>query len=287
MAEASPVVRNISDTALWAAYFRGEETKRKDAIFRDPYAERLEGGRGTEIAKTIPEGQAHAWAWVARTYLFDQFIRQEIDSGSDLIVNCAAGLDARPYRMELPPSLQWVELDLPGILAYKEEILANEKPRCALERIRIDLARVDERRGVLEAVARKGKKALILTEGLLVYLAAEEVASLARDLAAVNSFHRWISDLHSPGLLQMMQKRTGKALEKAGAPFRFGPAEGPGFFRPYAWEPVHVEGLLKTATRFGRPPLLLRLLSRLPESKGPQGKRPWSGVCVLEKRKVG
>jgi hypothetical protein len=45
--------------------------------------------------------------------------------------------------------------------------------------------------------------------------------------------------------------------------------------------------LLKTATRFGRPPLLLRLLSHLPESTGAQGKRPWSGVCVLEKKKVG
>lgn len=96
MAEGSGVVRNISDTALWAAYFRAEETKRPDALFRDPYAEKLEGGRGTEIAKTIPAGQSHAWAWVTRTYLFDQFLRREIENGADLIVNCAAGLDARP-----------------------------------------------------------------------------------------------------------------------------------------------------------------------------------------------
>ncbi len=97
--EREPAVRNISDTARWAAYFRAEETKRADALFRDPYAERLAGARGTEIANTLPEGNKHEWAWVARTYLFDQFIERLIGEGTDLVVNLAAGLDARPYRM--------------------------------------------------------------------------------------------------------------------------------------------------------------------------------------------
>jgi hypothetical protein len=46
---------------------------------------------------------------------------------------------------------------------------------------------------------------------------------------------------------------------------------------------VQVQGLLKTAARFGRPPFLLRILAKLPESTGPQGNRPWSGVCLLQK----
>jgi methyltransferase (TIGR00027 family) len=284
MAETQGVVRNISDTALWAAYFRTEESKRRDALFHDPYAERLDGGRGTEIARTIPEGQAHAWAWVSRTYLFDQFLRKEIENGADLIVNCAAGLDARPYRMELPSSLEWIELDLPEILAYKEERLAQDKPRCALERIRVDLSNASERRKVFEAVGARGKRGLIITEGLLIYLSPEEVGSFATDLAGVGAFQRWLIDITSPGLLQMMQKRAGKTLEKVGAPFRFGPPEGPGFFVPYGWDVVDVQGLLKTAARFGRPPFFLRLLAKLPESKGQQGKRPWSGVCLLQKK---
>lgn len=283
MPDPPAVVRHISDTALWAAYFRAEESKRADALFRDPYAEKLDGGKGVEIAKSIPEGQAHAWAWVSRTYLFDQLIWKEIENGADLIVNCAAGLDARPYRMELPPSLQWVELDLPDILAYKEERLAQEKPRCVLERIRIDLANAPERRRVLESVGTKGKRGVILTEGLLIYLLPEEVASFARVLASVASFQRWILDMASPGLLEMMRKSAGKALERVGAPFRFGPAEGPGFFGPHGWDAIQVQGVLKTAARFGRPPFILRMLAKLPESTGRQGNRPWSGVCLLQK----
>ena len=283
MPEPPGVVRHISDTALWAAYFRAEETKRPDALFRDPYAEILEGGKGAEIARTIPEGQAHAWAWVSRTYLFDQFLRKEIEQGSDLVVNCAAGLDARPYRMELPSSLRWFELDLPDILSYKEERLAKEKPGCALERIRVDLANASDRRKVLESIGAKGKRGVVLTEGLLIYLSPEEVGSFARDLAGTASFQRWILDLASPGLLRMMQKTAGKTLERIGAPFRFGPVEGPGFFGPHGWDAMQVNGVLKTAARFGRPPFILRLLAKLPESTGPKGNRPWSGVCLMQK----
>jgi len=284
MSDSRHLVRNISDTALWAAYFRAEESKRPDALFHDPFAERLEEGKGAEIARSIPEGQAHAWAWVSRTYLIDQFIRKEIESGADLIVNCAAGLDARPYRMELPSNLRWFELDLLEILAYKEERLAREKPNCMLERIRVDLSNASERRRVFEAAGARGKRGVILTEGLLIYLSPEEVGGLARDLAGVDSFQRWLLDIASPGLLQMMQKSAGKALDRVGAPFRFGPAEGPGFFGPYGWDVVDVQGLLKTAARFGRPPFILRQLAKLPESTGPQGKRPWSGVCLLQKK---
>jgi methyltransferase (TIGR00027 family) len=278
------VVRNISDTARWAAVFRARETERADALFRDPYAERLAGKIGVDIANTLAEGNSHAWAWVARTYLFDQFIAREIEQGTDMVVNLAAGLDARPYRMVLPASLQWIEVDLPEILAYKEGILANEKPACVLERVRTDLSDGSARRALFADLDRRAKRVLILTEGLLIYLGAEEVAALAEDLAASTHFQRWIMDLASPGLLRMMQRTTGKQLSEVGAPFKFGPAEGPVFFTPHGWEPVDVKGLLKTATRFKRPPFFLRLLGRLPEQKGPAGNRPWSGVCLFKKR---
>ena len=275
---------NISDTARWAAYFRAEETKRPDALFRDPYAERLCGQHGVDIANTLPDGNKHAWAWVTRTYLFDLFITQELQRGVDLVLNLAAGLDARPYRMKLPDLLQWIEVDLPGILGYKEEILAGERPTCALEGVRLDLADVNARRALFANVHQRAKKILVLTEGLLIYLGAEEVAALAHDLASGANFQRWIMDLTSPRLLKIMQKTTGKRLSEIGAPFKFAPAEGPAFFSPHGWEPMEVKGVLKTATKFKRPPLFLRLLGHLPEKKGPAGNQPWSGVCLFKKK---
>jgi methyltransferase (TIGR00027 family) len=285
VAKAPGVVRNISDTARWAAYFRAQETARPDALFRDPFAERLAGQHGVDIAHTLPEGNKHAWAWVTRTYLFDYFITQELNQGVDLVLNLAAGLDARPYRMKLPASLHWVEVDLPEILAYKEEILADEKPSCALERIRLNLSDANARQTLFAELNRRAKKILVLTEGLLIYLSAEEVAALAKDLAADANFQRWILDIASPGLLRMMQRTTGKHLSQVGAPFKFAPGEGPAFFAPHGWEPMEVRDVLKAAAQFKRPPWLLRLLARLPEKKGPVGNRPWSGICLFGKRR--
>jgi methyltransferase (TIGR00027 family) len=281
MAESTMIVRNVSDTARWAAVFRANETARPDAMFNDPYASRLAGALGVDIANTLPEGNSHAWAWVARTYLFDKFIEREIEQGADMVVNLAAGLDARPYRMKLPPALQWVEVDLPEILTYKEEILAADKPTCRLERIRQDLSDEAGRKPLFAELASRAKKILVLTEGLMIYLDPAEVVLLAKDLAAQPTFQRWIFDLHSPGLLRIMQRTAGTQLSQVGASFKFGPAEGPAFFEPCGWNVIDVQGLLKTSARFKRPPFALRLLSHLPERKGPQGSRPWSGVCLM------
>jgi methyltransferase (TIGR00027 family) len=283
MSGSTAQVRNVSDTALWAAHFRAEESRRPDALFRDPYAEKLGAQRGGEMARTLPQGLSHAWAWVARTYLFDQLLQKEIEDGADLIVNCAAGLDARPYRMQLPSALQWIEADLPDMLAYKTALLANDKPACQLERIAVNLADIDERRRFFSGIVSRGKRGVVLTEGLLIYLSAEEVAQFAEDLSGVASLQRWILDMHSPRLLAMMQRNTGKALEKVGAPFKFGPAEGPAFFRAHGWTPAEVEGLLHTAARFRRPPLLLRFIARISDVRNWKGNRPWAGVCLLQK----
>jgi len=55
-----------------------------------------------------------------------------------MVVNLAAGLDTRPYRMALPSGLQWIEIDLPELLAYKAETLAGETLACRLERVALD-----------------------------------------------------------------------------------------------------------------------------------------------------
>jgi len=282
MDEENLTVRGVSDTARWVAYFRALETQRPDALFRDPYAERLAGEHGFQIANTLAAGNKHEWAWVARTYLFDQFLSRAIEEGADLVLNLAAGLDARPYRMNLPATLQWVEVDFPEIVAYKETILADETPRCRLERVSLDLSEMAARRELFAQLGGRARKIVVASEGLLIYFATEDVGSLATDLAAEPHFKSWIVDLASPGQLRIMQRTTGKQLSEAGAAFKFGPAEGAKFFRPYGWEAKDVQGMLKTAAQFDRAPA--ELLGLLPEPDGNPGNFPWTGVCLLERK---
>ncbi len=283
MTQPDPAIRNVSDTALWAAHYRAVESARPDALFRDPYAERLAGERGRRIAAAEQKKNRADWAWAMRTVLFDELLRPELapERGTDLVVNLAAGLDARPYCLDLLPELRWVEVDLPGILDHKEQLLAGETPRCRLERVRLDLADAQARQTLFARLGAESRRAVVISEGLLIYLEPQHVLALGSDLAAQPSLQRWIVDVVSPGLLQRMTKAVGAQLQAASAPFHFGPAEGPDFFRACGWQPLEVRSLLQSAKRFRRLPLLLRLVALLPESSGPQGKRPWAGVCLL------
>jgi methyltransferase (TIGR00027 family) len=278
-----PLIRNISDTALWVAMYRAWETDKPDAIFRDPYARRLAGKRGEEIMSKIKVAQRHAWSYTARTYNVDSFVKQEVDNGADMVIDLAAGLDTRAYRMQLPSSLQWIEIDLPELLTYKDQVLKGEKPVCRLERIPLDLANAGARSALFEELGRAAKRALIISEGLIVYLTVDEVCSLARDLAAPPSFQRWATDLVSPGLMKMLQRQIGSQLGQAGAPLKFAPIEGPAFFTKCAWRPIEVRSMLQTGAELKRLPMLLRLFALFPDSKGTKPKQIWGGVVLLAK----
>src|SRR5262249_20223634 len=96
-------------------------------------------------------------------------------------------------------------------------------------------------------------------------------------------FPRWVIDVATPGLRDMMNREVGKHLDAASAPLKFAPSNGPRFFEAHGWRVVEVRSMLKNAPS-KRMPLLLRLLKRLPEGKWDrQGKGPWSAVGLLEK----
>jgi methyltransferase (TIGR00027 family) len=279
-------IHNISDTARWVAVYRARESHRTDAVFRDPFAERLAGERGEQIAASIPFADKTSWPFVARTWLTDQLIAEQVQNGVEMVVNLSAGLDARPYRMELPRSLQWVEVDLPEILAHKEEFLRNEKPVCALERLRLDLSNVPARRELFAQLSHRAKHVLIVTEGLLIYLTEEEVAALGNDLAKVTTFRHWILDLTSPALLKMLSKKMGAPLDQAGVPLKFAPEAGPEFFAGLGWKPEQIHPILQAAAKIKRSPLFLRLVARISPVRF-QANRPWSAVCLLSRTTSG
>src|SRR5437764_14267239 len=176
-------IDNISDTARWVAVYRAMETARPDAIFRDPFAERLAGERGHQILDEMPSGRAFAWPMIVRTAVFDEIILDAVQKRhADLVVNLAAGLDARPWRLPLPPSLRWVDVDLPEILTFKTETLRNEKPVCRYEAVTAALRDVEQRQKLFAQFAAGSSRALVVTEGLLVYPTPAQVATRAADL---------------------------------------------------------------------------------------------------------
>lgn len=280
-------LENISDTARWVAVYRAMETARADAIFRDPFAARLAGERGEAIVDSIRRARGIAWAMIVRTAVFDEIIARVIDTHRiDLVVNLAAGLDARPWRLPLPPSLRWVDVDLPEILAYKRETLRDTPPVCRYESVATDLTDADARRALFARLGAEGTRALVITEGLLVYLGSEQVRALASDLASAPSFRWWLFDLASPDLLRMMKRRVGRDVAQARAPFQFAPAEGARFFQPFGWREAEFRSTIEEGHRLKREMRLMplwRFLNRISSRNRQERFRRMSGIVLLER----
>ena len=246
-------IKNISDTARWMAFYRAMESERPDAHFHDPYARLLAGERGKEIAQMLPWGITNAWAIIVRTCVFDEIIVKTVENHAvDTILNLAAGFDTRPYRLPLPASLHWIEVDLPEILSEKEEKLVNEQPGCRLKRVQLDLADVNARRALFSGLVQEARQVLVVTEGLLIYLTAEHVISLASDLHTHSHFRWWLTDLVSPAVLRLYQISWASELAQGNAALQFAPEEGELFFCRYGWHVAEFRSTMEEASRLNR-----------------------------------
>ena len=261
-------INQVSDTAFMAATYRAIETDRPNAMFHDPLAAKLAGEQGRKIVGSLPK-QAFIGGWtvVIRTKIIDEFIRVAIAEGVDTILSLGAGLDTRPYRMELLKSVRWIEVDYPHVIDLKEIRLSGETPRCRLERVRLDLADVEARRIFLDEVAAQSTKVLVLTEAVTPSLSEDAVASLGADLRSHESIKYWVADYFSPASYEY-RRRSGMSQAMKNAPFLFEPKDYFGFFAQIGWKPKETRYFAIEAERLRRPapfPVTMRLVMRIME----------------------
>ncbi|RJO78310.1 SAM-dependent methyltransferase [Nocardia panacis] len=280
--DEADVPTDVSDTARWVAAYRAQESARPDALFRDPLADKLAGEQGRAMAAAAERTLSGGWPIVVRTKLIDDLIRDCLAQGCDRVLNLAAGFDTRPYRLDLPPELLWVEADLPAMTHEKEAALAGATPKCALLRRAVDLADEQARQAFLdealdahEPANKPATKALVLTEGLLSYLEPDTVAGLATVLDRPE-IAWWIADI-ALGLAKM------KLSMFRNAPLRFDPPNGVAFFEELGWRITDMEPIFINARKLRRMPWYMRPFTYLPQPNPRKpGRQVWSAVTRLQ-----
>lgn len=244
---------DVADTALWVAVYRAQETQRRDALFKDDYVSKLLGPDALPMATRTQGSRYTAWSVVMRTFIIDQFILELVTKGIDTIINLGAGLDTRPYRLQLPKDLRWIEVDFPKIIDLKEQKLNQLIPNCQLERVSLDLSREDERNQFLKDISVKSQKVLVITEGVIPYLSNHDVKSLADSLFQQKNFCYWITEYYSLEILNFL--RTPKRMEQMkNAPFLFYPENWFEFFNNCGWYEESTKYLAIESQKLGRTP---------------------------------
>lgn len=270
-------VEHVSDTAWLVAEMRALESERADAVFKDPLARKLVGTKGPELLKRFEGIWDSNYLLTVRTTIIDGMIHRLLNQGIDTVINLAAGLDTRPYRLRLPSALAWVEVDFPALINYKNSVLANDKPICNLERVAVDLADDHQRTKLLRELNGRSRNALVITEGLLGYLTEENVVALTRDLRGQSAIHWWIMDVMDRSRIEMMHKELAQKVTSAHkTPLRFAPKEGADYFRPFGWAQDDFQTFLEEGLR----------INRLPTSDSAHSEESFmknSGIALLKR----
>jgi len=252
-------VDHVSDTAFLVAMCRAAETLRQDSAIQDPFAAHLAAPKADQLEKLHPLRDEAVWLMTVRTHLLDRHILKLVSEGTDTVVNLAAGLDSRPYRLKLPSELRWIEADLPEIIEYKTERLAGETPSCRLERIALDLADTTARQELFSHFDTGAQRTLVITEGLLPYLTEPQVGTLATSLHETKSVSHWLTDITTEAFIKLLRE-TWQMEEprESKVALKFAPLEGAHYFDKFGWRVGEFDSFMEGSKEIGRqPPLIL------------------------------
>ena len=126
----------ISNTAYYCCGVRMEDSGRNHSVCNDNYAERFMDDRGRQIFEPFKSEKMPNLPNITRCRLIDDYLSAELSRNNQLnIFTIGAGFDTRPYRLA---GGNWIEIDEPQIISYKNERLPVEECPNPLRRISID-----------------------------------------------------------------------------------------------------------------------------------------------------
>jgi methyltransferase (TIGR00027 family) len=210
-------ITHVSDTALMVAACRALEFESGDGFVQDPFGARLAGARGMAMLRALPHPEMMRFGISVRSRFIDDLLLEALASKTiATVLSVGCGLDTRPWRLALPAELRWIEVDFAEILDYKEGLMAVERPRCRRERITADLNDAAQRRTIYAAVGEA--PALMITEGLLMYLPGATVEALAAEGRQESGIAYWMCDINTTAFAKAINMDTTRSVRNVQAP---------------------------------------------------------------------
>ncbi|MFN3006795.1 SAM-dependent methyltransferase [Mycolicibacterium wolinskyi] len=216
--------RPVADTGLLVAAIRAEETRRADGLFSDPFAEKLAGESGRRLLADAlaATGEKTTLQIIVRTRFWDEALLRATRTVDQAVI-LAAGMDARAYRLPWPDGAVVFELDQPAVIATKNELLAEDRPRCRRVALGVDLTE-DWTASLHDNGFDADKPAVWLIEGLLQYLDEAAVHTLFDRVDAMSAAGSvLLYDVVGKTLLDAaMLAAVRESMAASGAPWLFG-----------------------------------------------------------------
>jgi O-methyltransferase involved in polyketide biosynthesis len=207
-----PGLSGVPETLLWTLWQRAGEARRPDAVLVDPLAVELVDRLDYPFVERFGEGEGFGQLQALRTRCFDREVRRFLARHpAGTVVALGEGLETQFWRVD-DGAVRWVGVDLPEVEELRGRLLPASERVTSRAESALDL-------GWLKELA--GGPALVTAQGLLMYLAREDVDTLVTRLAEAPGGRDFVFDAMPPWLVE--RSRAGKLGR-------------PGGYQPPAWD---------------------------------------------------
>ncbi|WP_284744116.1 class I SAM-dependent methyltransferase [Amycolatopsis sp. RTGN1] len=155
---------------------RALDSRSPHPVLNDPTAEAIAAKIGYDPATTsVVTSQVRDIALRAKK--LDEVVRRFVGQHPDAVVlDLGAGLDDRCSRVRPPSTVDWYDVDLPGVTAVRREVVA---PRANVHALAADLTDPEWLAGV-----PADRPAVIVADGLVAFLGEADFAALLKRLTS-------------------------------------------------------------------------------------------------------
>ena len=252
----------VPETMLQTVYARAKESRTRGAI-HDAKAEELIDKLDYDFSLADKDAAMHSGV-IARTIVLDALTQTYLEKHPGaVVVNIACGLDTRCCRVS--GYSHWYNLDLPETIAVRERLMPESGNVS-----QIAMSAMDDWGSL---IAEAGAPALVIIEGLTMYLSQADVQRIFAVIAACFESVTVFVETMNPTVVKGFKE---KSIEGSNAKFTWGVKDGkalaallPGF--RLVEEHSLTEGMAKFVPVY-------KLLDKLPAVRGISNK-----IIVLEK----
>ena len=202
----------VPETMLQTVYARARESMGRGAIC-DKKAEEIIGRLDYDFSLAEKDTAMRSGV-IARTIVLDRLVGAWLaEHPGAVVVNIACGLDTRCYRMR--GYAHWYNLDLPETIAVRQKLLPEHG-----EISQIAMSAMEDWG---DLIAEQGAPALVIIEGLTMYLSEADVKKIFAVIAARFQTATVFVETMNPMIVKNFKE---KSIEGSHAKFTWGVKNG-------------------------------------------------------------
>ena len=199
-------------TIFVTLYGRAVESQSKNPIIHDTAAEEAIQRIDYDF-KNLKMSRNEILATAARAKIFDMWTEEYLTSNPEAIVlHLGCGLDSRVFRIDLPSSVEWFDVDFPEVIELRRRLFPERAGYHMIGSSVTEKEWFDQ--------IPKDRPVLIVAEGLLYYLTEDEVKTLLKRL--VGHFHNGQIIFDATSKLYLRIQKTNVGIKATGAKMKWG-----------------------------------------------------------------